>query len=275
MKMKKRTLIIVAAVFGFFLINCNAIAGYLDPDSGWENLSQYNSTQNDGYGNNTPSSWQYKYKEDNEVEPNAVTGQQWDLEGFFLSDGTNEDVPGNTLALVGGFDFASGVDGVGAGDIFIDAELGNDYYEYVMDLNFGSNTYDLIQLDPGKTDEQIQYVSQSGVASPLPNPGVVPYKYSGGGYSLGSFALTYLHKDDSNIGAGLTGGSHDIVLVNLGFLAGNTNFEVLNTMACGNDVVFGAGSTTAAVPEPATIFLLGSGLLGLFGYRKKMKKTNI
>ena len=29
----------------------------------------------------------------------------------------------------------------------------------------------------------------------------------------------------------------------------------------------------AQVPEPATIFLLGSGMLGLFGYRKKFRKT--
>ena len=44
-----------------------------------------------------------------------------------------------------------------------------------------------------------------------------------------------------------------------------------NTMAAG---LYGEISKTggAQVPEPATIFLLGSGLLGLFGYRKKFWK---
>jgi hypothetical protein len=41
-------------------------------------------------------------------------------------------------------------------------------------------------------------------------------------------------------------------------------------MYCGNDV--GDVTATAPVPEPATILLFGTGLVGLAGFRKKLKK---
>jgi len=41
------------------------------------------------------------------------------------------------------------------------------------------------------------------------------------------------------------------------------------TMACGNDVVEGGGTP---IPEPATMLLLGSGLIGLAGYARKRFK---
>ena len=45
------------------------------------------------------SGW-YGTQEDQEVTPNCVTGQVWDLEGFFLKD--------HKLTVVGGFDFKNG-----------------------------------------------------------------------------------------------------------------------------------------------------------------------
>ena len=138
--MKKRLLIVLTAGFGLLFLNSTTMAGYLD--SGWENISQYDSTQNDGYGNTKrPNSWKYKYKEDNEVEPGAATGQKWDIEGFFFSDGTDGSVPDNDLALVGGFDFKDGQGGIPSGDIFIDTDMDNGYYEFVMDLDFGTGKY--------------------------------------------------------------------------------------------------------------------------------------
>ena len=62
----------------------------------------------------------YGMGEDQEVEPGMVWNQQWDLEGFFLK--------GNTLSMVGGFNFKTGgYDRYrdrywGSGDIFFDVD---------------------------------------------------------------------------------------------------------------------------------------------------------
>ena len=275
--MKKQLLIFVAAVFGLFFMSSSADAGYLDPNQGWKNITAY-----DGLGIATEN-------EDNEVEPGATTGQNWDMEGFYFNDGT-DTVAADSLTMVGGFNFVNGEPDYPSGDIFIDIDggdtlpttLGDDYWEYILDLNFDesnpvNSSYTVYENTASTTINK----TSGGPA----NTAGYAWTYGGGGAlvsyngaNLENIGLKYLtyqtDTGDEGIGGGLTGGFHNKVTVDVSFLGPNTGFSAWSTMRCGNDRLFSDGTTSAAVPEPATIFLLGSGLLGLFGYRKKFRKTD-
>lgn len=211
-------------------------------------------------------------REDNEVEPNCVASQSWDMEAFFLK--------GNTLTAVSGFNPVGGYENTLPGDIFIDvtgditygpAANGTGYYNHTVSNSFGydyvisfsAGTYSVYSLD---SDAQVKsvYYAQNQESN--------AWRYISGGEALEGFQnLSYEYLSGlTDEETGLMGGIHYALSVDLSFLAAGTIFTCHDTMQCGNDNLMGRG-TTAPVPEPATIFIFGLGLVGLSSYMRRMK----
>lgn len=234
--------------------------------------------------------------ENNEVEPNCVTLQKWDLEAFYLK--------GSKLYMIGGFNFLSGAEGYKSGDIFISTQgapifgaapppssplngggygnVANGYgYNFVIDFarDVSGNltgTYNVVGLTSNSIVKKA-YFSQ--------NDGSNPFQYVSGGTTLySSIAYTYYSgqtgQDVKNLlgdptfsldGSGIWDGTHNVLLIDLAFLGYGQEFYAHFTEGCGNDDLMGHGTTP--VPEPGSMILLGSGLVGLAGWgRKKFRK---
>ena len=259
--MGKLLKVIGLSILGVLFIAGTSFAGYLDD---YTNITIRDAYGEKGFTSDGSVGPTGQGLEDQEVEPGALANQDWDLEGFFQS--------GSLLALVGGWDFVSGdplYPTIKSGDIFLDTN-GDDNFDYVLDMD----------LDPVLDDQgnptnpnYLTYSVYSGdfetdktTGGPSGLNGL-DWRYSGGGIEVPGFQnIGMAYVEDQPNGYGLTGGLHNAVFVDLAFLDTGTDFTSYFTMACGNDIVNGS---TAPIPEPATMLLLGTGLIGLAGIGRK------
>jgi hypothetical protein len=178
-------------------------------------------------GNSSTTTGWNGENEDQEVEPGNVRDQVWDLEGFAMTDDS-------ILSMLGGYDFVNGRSGYDSGDIFIDIDgdvgigdslphggngvvsiLSSDLdhgYEYVLDLNFDSMSYDIIEL----TDDSwlSVYYGQNDASN--------PWRYdSGANVPLNSGTIGY-QTGLSDAETGFLGGSHNAASFDVSFLDGSS-----------------------------------------------------
>ncbi len=268
--LKKKILLLPLLVAMFMIFNVVGGPQVQAADYG-ANITIY-----DNYATASGNAWYSSHTEDQEVEPNCVTGQSWDMEGFFLK--------GTKLTMVGGFDFVKGVGGERSGDIFLATRsipvygaeaLGSGFgqqgqnvlnnvfgYDYVLAMNFDNKTYSAFVLT-GASTLAVVY-DQNTVAN--------PWRYNAGGTLVDGYQNVVFdyaaNLSDAAVGNGLTGGLQNVVGLDLSFLPPDQrSFFTHFTMECGNDNLMGLGlgleGTGGQVPIPGSALLLVSGLLGL------------
>lgn len=237
--------------------------------------------------------------EDNESEATAtlqtVRAQIWDLEGYSMS--------GNTLSIVGGYDFAVGQPNGTPGTLFIKVggtapgfnptvngtgQVPNTYgYIYAVDLMSGS----VYSINPSTMLQSVIFDTFGSNPWKLDTTGLTPTAVAAHSYTTGLSAAAvaaltgestfqYLKGDtgaDGGLGWGSGNVSHNVVQLNLGFLGAVSPSDDIffsYTMECGNDSLKGIyGDGFFQVPDGgATLMLLGMGMSGLFIAGRRMRK---
>ncbi len=244
----------------------------------------YNSTTNT-YVNG----WSEFANGDGTIGPGGG-GQAFDAEYLFYK------LEGNKLsiALQTGFDVADGQQEYGVGDIYYTGDLALSFdgaadgkFQYAIDFGLFTADYSGINNPVGNEvggNTGTAGIDFAGLYSVDENTGWSNGVYSGysasaplameTGVLVGNLIDNIYGIEEPN---GVKTSYYRIVSFDINsiseILPGNSfELEAKWTMSCGNDTIQGSFQDVAPVPEPTTMLLLGAGLLGIGGMRRKKEE---